>query len=257
MHRFTVFALLSILAFPVVAEVQTKTVHYEHDGEKLTGHLYWDDALQGQRPGVLVVHEWWGLNDYAKKRARMLAELGYVAFAADMYGSGKVTKTPAQAKEWMREITADVEGWRERAREGLRQLVAGGLADPDKLAAVGYCFGGATVLHMAYDNAPVQGVVSFHGALPAAPEEVKDKIEPQILVLHGNADGFIAPEVVTHFREKLEASGAVWEMNTYGGVKHGFTNPDAGDFGIANLVYDERADRRSWKRMQGFFAEIF
>ena len=110
---------------------------------------------------------------------------------------------------------------------------------------------------MAYDDAPVRGVVSFHGALPAAPEEAKGKIGPQILVLHGNADTFIAPEVVTHFRAKLEASEAVWEMNTYGGVQHGFTNPDAGRFGIPNLVYDARADARSWKRMQDFFAELF
>ena len=257
MRSFAVFTWLFLFALPAAAEIQTKVVHYEHDGEKLTGHLYWDDAQQGKRPGVLVVHEWWGLNEYAKKRARMLAELGYVAFAADMYGDGKVTKTPGQAREWMQEVTADVEGWRERAGEGLKQLVVGGMADEDRLAAVGYCFGGATVLQMAYGNASVQGVVSFHGALPAAPEEAHGKIDPQILVLHGNADSFIAPEVVTHFRKKLEQSGAVWEMNSYGGVKHGFTNPDAGGFGIPNLVYDERADRRSWRRMQDLFAEIF
>lgn len=257
MRSFAVFMLMSLFALPVAAEIQTKAVHYEHDGEKLTGHLYWDDAQRGERPGVLVVHEWWGLNEYAKKRARMLTELGYVAFAADMYGGGKVTETPDQAREWMQEVTADVEGWRERAAEGLKQLVAGGRVDEDRLAAIGYCFGGATVLQMAYGNAPVRGVVSFHGALPSAPEEVKGKIDPQILVLHGNADSFIAPEVVTHFRKKLEASEAVWEMNSYGGVKHGFTNPDADRSGIPNLAYDGRADRRSWKGMQDFFAEIF
>ena len=252
----SVFFLFS-LSMAVQAEVQSKAVEYQYEDMTLTGYLYWDDKLSGKRPGVLVIHEWWGLNDYAKKRARMLAELGYVAFAADMYGNNQVTEKPDQAREWMQEVTADVEGWRERALLGLEQLKASGLVDDDKLAAIGYCFGGATVLHMAYANAPVKGVVSFHGALPAAPEEVKGKIGPRILVLHGQADTFIAPEVVTNFRNKLEEAGADWEMNTYGGVRHGFTNPDAGMFGIDNLAYDKGADERSWARMQGFFGEVF
>ena len=252
----SVFFLFS-LSMAVQAEVQSKAVEYQYEDMTLTGYLYWDDKLSGKRPGVLVIHEWWGLNDYAKKRARMLAELGYVAFAADMYGNNQVTVKPDQAREWMQEVTADVEGWRERALLGLEQLKASGLVDDDRLAAIGYCFGGATVLHMAYANAPVKGVVSFHGALPAAPEEVKGKIGPRILVLHGQADTFIAPEVVTNFRNKLEEAGADWEMNTYGGVRHGFTNPDAGMFGIDNLAYDKSADERSWARMQGFFGEVF
>jgi dienelactone hydrolase len=240
------------------AAVQSKSVVYKDDETTLTGYLYWDAAVEGKRPGVLVIHEWWGLNDYAKKRARMLAELGYVAFAADMYGGGHVTDKPDQARTWMQEVTADVEGWRARAQLGLDQLVASGMVDGDKLAAIGYCFGGATVLHMSYANAPVKGVVSFHGSLPAAPEEVKGKIGPKILVLHGMADGFIAPEVVANFRNKLQEAGADWEMNSYGGdVRHGFTNPDAGEFGIPNLKYDEQAERRSWERMKGFFGELF
>ncbi len=187
----------------------------------------------------------------------MLAELGYVAFAADMYGDGKVTTTPDQAREWMQEVTADVEGWRERALLGHEQLLASGLVDTSNTAAIGYCFGGATVLQMSYANAPVKGVVSFHGALPAAPAESKGKIKPQILVLHGHADSFVAPEVVSNFRNKLDESGATWEMNTYGHAKHGFTNPDAGKAGIKALEYNEIADKRSWKRMQIFFNEIF
>ena len=241
----------------LLAAVQSKAVTYKDDETVLTGYLYWNDEVEGKRPGVLVIHEWWGLNDYAQKRASMLAELGYVAFAADMYGDGRVTDKPAQAKEWMQEVTADVEGWRARAQLGLDQLNASGMVDGDKLAAIGYCFGGASVLQMSYASAPVKGVVSFHGALPAAPEEAKGKIGPHILVLHGNADSFIAPEVVTNFRAKLEAAGANWEMNTYGGVRHGFTNPDAASFGIENLQYDAAADRKSWQRMQDFFADIF
>jgi dienelactone hydrolase len=249
--------LLSALSVAAQAAIQSEEITYQHEDTTLTGYLYWDDALSGKRPGVLVIHEWWGLNDYAKKRARMLAELGYVAFAADMYGDRKVTDKPGQAREWMQEVTADLEGWRERGQLALEQLKASGRVANDDLAAIGYCFGGATVLQMSYANAPLKGVVSFHGALPAAPEESKGNIGPQILVLHGQADTFVAPEVVTNFRNKLEEAGANWEMNTYGGVRHGFTNPDAASFGIPNLVYDETADRRSWAKMLAFFSELF
>jgi len=255
--KFWLSLLLLSFAVSTQAAIQEKKVSYQYDDAKMTGYLYWDDAVKGKRPGVLVIHEWWGLNDYAKKRARMLAELGYVAFAADMYGDDKVTTTPDQAREWMQAVTADVEGWRERALLGHEQLLASGMVDADSTAAIGYCFGGATVLQMSYSNAPVKGVVSFHGALPAAPAEMKGKIKPQILVLHGHADSFVAPEVVTNFRNKLDEAEAVWEMNTYGGAKHGFTNPDAGKAGIKALEYNEMADKRSWKRMQVFFNELF
>lgn len=256
MHK--IIGLLFVLAsLPAFAAIQEKAITYTDGETEFTGYLYWDDAVAGKRAGVLVIHEWWGLNDYAKKRARMLAELGYVSFAADMYGTGKVTATPAQAREWMQEVTADVEGWREKTSLGLKQLVDSGMVDAEHTAAIGYCFGGASVLQMSYANLPVQGVVSFHGALPAAPEEAKGKIGPRILVLHGQADSFVAPEVVTNFRNKLEEAGADWEMNTYGGARHSFTNPDAGDFGIENLKYDAKADKRSWARMQAFFSEIF
>jgi dienelactone hydrolase len=246
-----------MLALPVQAEVRSKAVTYQDDDVPLTGYLYWDDAVQGKRPGVLVIHEWWGLNDYAKKRAHMLAELGYVAFAADMYGYGHVTRTPDQAREWMQEVTADVEGWRHRAGLGLEQLKASGMVDEDRLAAVGYCFGGATVLQMAYGNAPIKGIVSFHGALPAAPEESKGKIGPKLLILHGNKDSFVSSEVVDNFRNKLEEAGANWEMDIYGGARHSFTSPDAASYGLENLRYDPQADARSWARMQSFFNEIF
>lgn len=249
--------LVLALATSAQAEIQTKAVDYEDEGTRLTGHFYWDDANAGKRPGILVIHEWWGLNDYAKKRAAMLAEQGYVAFAADMYGTGRVTDQPEQAKEWMQEVTVDPELWRQRAQQGLDQLRASDLVETDKVAAIGYCFGGGTVLQMAYGGADLDGVVSFHGSLPAAPEEVKGKIAPEILVLHGQADSFIAPEVVTNFQNKLEEAGANWEMDIYGGARHGFTNPDVASFGIENLAYDAQADARSWTRMQAFFDEIF
>lgn len=258
MYKYIPVLLMLLLAAPAVAEVKSKAVHYQHDDEQLTGYLYWDDVIDGKRPGVLVVHEWWGLNDYAKKRAKMLAELGYVAFAVDMYGDGKVTDKPAQAQEWMQEITTDVEGWRERASLGVEQLLKSGLVDEKRLAAIGYCFGGATVFQLAYSGSDVLGVVSFHGALPAAPAEAKGKIKARVLAFHGAADNFVAPEVVQNFQLKLQESQADWEFVIFGGdVRHGFTNPDAALFGIEDLKYDAQSDFDSWERMKLFFSDLF
>lgn len=248
---------LGLIGAPAMAAIQSKAVTYQYEDIPMTGYLYWDDAIEGPRPGVLLIHEWWGLNAYAKKRAAMLAALGYVAFAADMYGNNNITDKPDQARSWMQEVTADVEGWRERALLGLEQLKSSGLLADGQVAAIGYCFGGATVLQLAYADAPLQGVVSFHGSLPAAPEESKGRISPRILVLHGYADEWVGPDIVGNFRTKLEASGADWEMNSYGGARHGFTNPDVGAYGIPNLKYDQRADERSWQRMQTFFDGLF
>ena len=256
--RKMLMCLFLAAAMPAQAEVQSKSVEYEYDGEKMTGHLYWDDVMTGPRPGVLVIHEWWGLNDYAKERAKMLAELGYVAFAADMYGGGRVTDQPDQAREWMQEVTADVEGWRERAELGMTQLKASTMVDPERIAAIGYCFGGGTVLQMAYGGTSAKGVVSFHGSLPAAPEEAQGKVGARILAFHGYADGFVKPEIASNFQEKLEMSGADWEFVAYGGdVRHGFTNPGAGNYGIDDLKYDAQADFDSWQRMQAFFSDLF
>jgi len=251
--------LLSLcLAGPTLAEVQAKTVVYDHDGEELTGFLFWDDVQTEPRPGIVVIHEWWGLDDYAKLRARMLAELGYVAFAADMYGTGRVTDDPEQAKTWMQAVTADVEGWQARAELGLEQLKASGMVDSGRLAAIGYCFGGGTVLQMAYGGTEAKGVVSFHGALPAAPDESTGKIDAKVLAFHGYADGFVAKEVAANFQEKLEKAGATWEFVTYGGdVRHSFTNPKSDERGMDALKYDARADADSWSRMQSFFGTLF
>jgi dienelactone hydrolase len=246
---------LSCWVINVHAAVTSEAVEYEHDGEKLTGYLYYDDAVTEKRPGVLVIHEWWGLNDYAKKRASMLAELGYVAFAADMYGSGKVTDKPAQAKEWMTEIVSDVDNWRARADAGLAQLKASDKVDADKLAAIGYCFGGGSVFQMAYGGSDIDGIVSFHGSLPAAPENAD--IKTKILAYHGNADAMLPAEVVNKFTGALENTDADWQFVSFGGARHGFTNPNVGDYGIDNLKYDENADKRSWAGMQAFFDEIF
>lgn len=228
------------------------------DGDvELKGYVYWDDAFTGQRPGVLVVHEWWGLNDYAKLRAEMLAETGYVAFAADMFGDGRITRHADEAKGWMQQITSNIESWQRRADLALAQLKAHPKVDPEKLAAIGYCFGGATVMQLAYLGADVDGVVSLHGSLPPATPEQAAKVKARVLVAHGDADSFVPPERIDAFKKALSEARVDWEMNIYGGARHGFTNPYADGYGMAGLAYQEEADRRSWMRMLAFLEELF
>lgn len=257
-RNLTLTALL-LFTLPVAAfaALKTEAVQYQDGDTKLKGYLVYDDAIEGKRPGVIVVHEWWGLDDYAKKRTEMLAELGYVAFAADMYGDDKVTNHADEASGWMKQITANVDAWQRRALLGLEILKVHEQVDDSKLAAIGYCFGGATVMQMAYSGANLDGVVSFHGSLPPATEEQQKNIKARVLVAHGVADTFVPAERIAAFQTALDAAGTDWQMVTYGGARHGFTNPGAGEYGIDALEYDPDADARSWALMQSFFGEIF
>lgn len=236
------------------AAVTTKTIEYKDGDTTLKGVLAWDDAATGKRPGVLVIHEWWGLNDYAMSRARKLAAEGYVAFALDMYGDDKVTDHAEQAGAWMKQITDNVEAWRARASAGLEVLKAQPQVDAGNIAAIGYCFGGATVMQMAYAGADLKAVVSFHGSLPPAPDGVT-AIKPRVLVAHGRDDGFIPAERIDAFQKGLDRIGADWQMTIYSGTRHGFTNPDAGSYGMENLAYNKTADEHSWAAMMRLFDE--
>ncbi|MGF1546781.1 MAG: dienelactone hydrolase family protein [Thiotrichales bacterium] len=247
----------AMVAIQAQAAVKSEKIEYRDGDAQLTGYLYYDDAVQGARPGVMVVHEWWGLNDYVRKRAEMLAELGYVAFAADMYGAGKATEHADEAKGWMQQITANQAQWQARAMSGLAQLKKSPLVDPGKTAAIGYCFGGATVMQMAYAGADLKGVASFHGSLPPATDEQGKHIKSRIFIAHGAADSFVPAERVQQFQAALEKAGADWQFVSYGGAKHGFTNPGADKMGMDALKYDASADQRSWAQMQLFLKEIF
>jgi len=246
-----------LLSATVQAKVVTEAVTYTEAGDEYTSYVSYDNSIKGKRPGILVVHEWWGLDDYAKRRAEMLAKLGYVAFAVDMYGTGKVTDSADQAKEWMTEATTDVEWWRERAIAGLDRLKKHKLVDSDKIAAIGYCFGGGTVIQLAYGGIDIDGIVSFHGSLPVADESAFGKIKTRMLMAHGNADPFIARESLTKFQDTLDKAGANWNMITYGNVRHSFTNPRSDTRGMDALKYDKTADEHSWQAMQVFFNDIF
>jgi dienelactone hydrolase len=250
-------ALVVLLAAAVSAQaaVQTKKITYKDGTAECHGFLAWDDAVKGPRPGVLVVHEWWGLDDYARKRAEQLAQLGYVAFAADMYGEGKTVNHPKEAGEMAGKVRANVDSWRKRALAALDTLKAQPQCDKTKLAAIGYCFGGSTALQLAFAGADLKAVVSFHGALPTPTEAEVKQAKAAILVCHGADDTFIPEEVIKAFRSALDKGGAKYEFVAYPGAKHSFTVPDADKRGMEGLKYDKAADEDSWKRMQKLFAE--
>jgi dienelactone hydrolase len=257
MRSLVLILMVIFLGTKAEARVVGRTVAYEQEGVQLEGYLAYDDAVTGKRPGVLVVHEWWGLNEYVRGRADQLAGLGYVAFALDMYGKGKVTKHPEKASEWAKQVNSNVQNWQKRALAGLDVLKREPLTDPERIAAIGYCFGGATVQQLAYSGADIKGVVSFHGSLLAPPAELGKQVKAKILICHGAADPMEKAGAVEQYTAAMERSGLDWQLIIYGGAKHSFTNPDADKVGMAALGYSKSADQRSWADMQVFFNELF
>jgi dienelactone hydrolase len=239
------------------AEVQTKEVTYTHDGVTFKGFLAWDNAQQGKRPGVLVVHEWWGLNDYARERAKQLAKMGYVAFACDMYGEGKSTQHPQEAGQMAGAVRQNMQTWRGRALASLKILQDNEMVDAQQLAAIGYCFGGSTVLQLAYSGADLKAVVSFHGAVQVPNEEQAKAIKAKILYCHGALDSFIPDDQIQKMRKALDAAKVDYQVVYYGGAVHSFTVPHAEKSGQPGIAYQEAADRRSWQHMQMLFHEVF
>lgn len=246
-------------AIPVAeAKVITKSVAYKDGDVELEGYLAYDDSKDGPRPGVMVVHEWWGLNDYAKKRAEMLADLGYVAFAADMYGKGVLASDAKQAGKLAGAIRGDKAAWMKRAKAGLDQLTAVKQCDSKRLAAIGYCFGGSTALNMALEAMDLKAAVSFHGALPNdfTVDQAKG-VKGAMLICHGAKDSFIKDEVISKFRSMLDEAGTDYIFTYYAGAVHSFTNPDADKAKVPGLGYQRAADMRSWADMRALFDEVF
>ena len=258
-YRFWLILFLILAGVPplVEAKVQSKVVPYTKGKASFEGFLAWDDEMKGKRPGILVVHEWWGLNEYARSRAEQLAAMGYVAMAVDMYGKGKVTTHPEEASEWANLTTSNIEVWLGRAQAGLNVLLADSKVDPTRLAAIGYCFGGATVMQLVYGGAPVKGVVSFHGSLPLPQESQPVNNPAKVFIAHGADDPFLKPDHIQQFKVALDTAGIDWQMIEYGGAQHSFTNPSANQYGVKGVRYHAQADQRSWNHMKQFFDELF
>jgi dienelactone hydrolase len=238
------------------AAVKTEVVTYKEGDTTLEGFVAYDDALKGPRPGIVVVHQWMGLGDYEKKRARMLAELGYVAFCADIYGQGVRASNPGDAGKLAGKYKNDRALLRKRVQAALTQLRTLPQVQSGKVAAIGYCFGGTTVLELARSGADLSGVVSFHGGLGSPTPEDAKNIKARVLALHGADDPFVPAPEVADFQKEMRDAGVDWQFVSYGGAVHSFT--DAGATGVmAGAKYNAKADARSWEAMKTFFGELF
>ena len=260
MLRLFLFSVLIGSAAMASAEIRTQEVSYSGGGVDMKGFLAWDDSIEAKRPGILVVHEWWGHNQYPRTRAKMLASLGYTALAVDMYGDGKIADHPGDAGAFMTAVLENMESGRARFEAAHELLKGHATVDAGKTGAIGYCFGGGVVLHMARMGADLKAVASFHGSLPLATAPGVDQMHTRVVAYNGEADSFVSAGAIAAFKAEMEAAGADYDFIQLPGAIHGFSNPAAtanGEkFGIP-LKYSPLADEASWAHMQLVFAEAF
>lgn len=254
--------LFLTLSFPnlLLAELRSDIINYKDDKTVLQGYIAYDDSFWGVRPGVLVVHEWYGHNDYVRQRANQLAKLGYVAFAVDMYGKGILAKNQEEAGKLAAIFKNDRALMRRRINVALEVFKMDSVipfVDKGKIAAIGYCFGGTTVLELARSGAELNGVVSFHGNLDTHDLTNARKIKTKVLALHGADDPYVPADQVAAFEKEMREGGVDWQLISYGNAVHGFTNLSNGFEKAKGAAYDEKADKRSWEAMKIFFNEIF
>ena len=261
--RFWMLLCLAIVfcsVSSVSARVSGREVEYRVGDTVLKGYLAQNTVLKGKNPAVLVVHEWWGHNEYARKRARMLAEMGYVALAVDMYGDGKTAQHPDDAGKFAGEVMKNKTVGEARFNAALEFIKQQPTVDPARIAAIGYCFGGGVVLHMARQGADLKGVVSFHGSLATDSPAKEGAVKARVLVFSGDADKMIPPEQVAAFKDEMTKSGASFRFVGYPEVMHSFTNPDADSLAKKfklPLAYNKKADLDSWSQTKKFLKEIF
>ena len=262
MKKLPLFSVLLLLlsGLSAQAEIIGNKVSYTAEGINFNGYIAYDDAIKGKRPGIIVVHEWWGHNEYARKRARMLAGLGYTAIALDMYGEGKQASHPKDAGKFSAEVKSNLASAEKRFMAAYHLLQQQPQTDSKQIGAVGYCFGGGIVLAMARRGADLKAVASFHGNLDVGEPAAKGDIKGSILVLNGAADPFIKPAQIQSFKHEMNAAEVIFEFINYPDAKHAFTNPEADDFGKKfgiPLAYNKDADEKSWSKMQEFFKTTF
>lgn len=254
----TLLGLLMTIATTARAEIKTQEIDYKDGDVALQGFLAYDDAKAEQpSPGVLIVHEWWGNNEYSRDRAKQLAELGYVAFALDMFGKGVKADNPQDAAKLAGQFYTNRNLMRSRAVAGLNILKAQKNVDPKKIAAIGYCFGGSTVLELARGGTELAGVVSFHGGLDFPNADDNKNIKTKLLICTGADDPNVPPDKVLAFENQLRDAHVDFQINIYSKAVHAFTNPKADEHKIPGIAYNAEADKRSWEAMRMFFKEIF
>ncbi|MEP7230578.1 MAG: dienelactone hydrolase family protein [Ginsengibacter sp.] len=241
------------------ANIKEDSVSYTLNGKNYIGFIDYDANKEGKRPAILVVHEWWGLTNYTRNRARQLAELGYIAMAVDMYGDGKTGSDPKAAQELATPFYKDPALAKIRLDAAIKELKTYPQTDSSEMAAIGYCYGGFIVLNAAKLGADLKGVVSFHGDLSGVPVN-KDSLKANILVCHGEADKFVTPENVAAFKKSMDSAGVEYTFKSYPNATHAFTNPAATEIGkkfSMPIEYNAAADTASWNDMKDFFKKIF
>lgn len=249
------FAWLGLNIVP--AAIHTETVEYRQGDTTLAGFLVYDDSIQGPRPGVLIVHQWKGLTDYEQKRAELLAKLGYVAFCADIYGKGVRPTTPQAAGAEAGKYKSNRALLRQRVNAGLDTFRKQKVVDAKRIAAMGYCFGGTTVIELARSGADLAGVVSFHGGLDSPTPADGKNIKCKVLACHGADDPYVPAKDLEAFETEMRDSGADWRLIKYGGAVHSFTDWNSKGANSTGAAYNEKADKRSWEDMKAFFVECF
>ena len=252
--------LVLALAIPIsaYAKIIGKAVEYKSGGITLKGYIAYDNSIKGKRPGVIVIHEWWGLNDYVKSRARQLAKLGYLAIAVDLYGDGKLADNPERAGQLAGPFYQNPLMAKNRFDAALVKIKKYTIADTTRIAAIGYCFGGGMVLNIARLGENLKGVVSFHGSLIGAPLD-KNLLKANILICHGETDQFVKSDEVSKFKKQMDSIGAVYTFKSYPNATHAFSNPNATAMGkkfAIPIAYNAQADTASWEDMKSFFGEI-
>jgi len=252
--------LLLLVSLATQAGVVGREVSYQTGDTTLKGYLAYDDAIQGMRPGILVVHEWWGQNAYARQRAELLAKLGYTALAVDMYGEGKTAEHPDEAGKFAGAVRQNLPLMKARflaAREFLNDQPT---VNPEKFAAIGYCFGGSVVLEMAIEGVDLDAVASFHGSLGGLSTPQAGAVKAKILVANGADDPFVTAQQIAAFKTMMDAAGAAYTFINYPGARHSFTNSGADQMGEhfnLPLAYNAPADSASWKALEQFLRNVF
>lgn len=260
MKRLLVCLICLFMAVPALGAVEGTEIDYHAGDTVLKGYLARNPANTSPHPGILVVHEWWGHNAYARKRAEMLAELGYTALAVDMYGDGKQASHPKDAGAFAGAVRKNLPLAKARFEAAMKLLREQPDVQRDEIGAIGYCFGGGIVLEMARAGEDLKGVASFHGSLGTLNPAQKGHVKARVLVLNGADDPFTKPEQIEALKQEMSAAGVDLQFINYPGAKHSFTNPDADSYGKKfnlPLAYNARADQESWQTMQLFFKETF
>jgi dienelactone hydrolase len=245
-------ATLLALATVSQAGVKTREIQYAVGDSTFQGYVAWNDSVQGRRPGILVVHEWWGHNAHARHQAERLAEAGYVGFALDMFGKGKLAEHPADAQAFVAEATKDPAVAKARFDAARAILEKDPHVDPKRIGAIGYCFGGGVALDMARAGEDLEAVATFHGVLATEHPAEKGKVKAPLLVMAGAEDPFVPDSQVVAFEREMKNAGAKFKVIRYPGARHSFTNPDAGTHGMEALQYNAEADRKSWAELLKF-----